>query len=233
MILATGTRETLTTTEQLDCDTMARFAQFQRHTIEDLETHTCNMDASVYAHAIIHYQVARASTEAEWVDVWRRVRELPRALAQQESLLTIGKQRKKTPDRTIAAFVTQHQLPAIAKFFATSLADLPGQRGRNSFGIADEPSVLIAKAEAVIHTAHEELKRVGHALGVAGTGETNSKRAVMHATSETLRAMEGDRPHDDEVLTVYQELLVRLRTYPSRPHAFQVMRAQARWSMAR
>jgi uncharacterized protein (DUF885 family) len=267
-------RETLTTTEQLDCDTMARFAQFQRHTIEDLETHTCNMDASVYAHAIIQYQVARASTEAEWVDVWRRVRELPRALAQQESLLTIGKQRKKTPDRTIAAFVTQHQLPAIAKFFATSLADLPGQRGivltaktanelrtaglaaadayashiqflsesivsaagdswalgpeeykwrlRNSFGIADEPSVLIAKAEAVIHTAHEELKRVGHALGVAGTGETNSKRAVMHATSETLRAMEGDRPHDDEVLTVYQELLVRLSAFVRERRLFRI-----------
>ena len=258
-------REALTTAEQLDCDTMARFAQFQRHTIEDLATHTCNIEASVYAHAIIQYQVARASSEAEWVDVWRRVRELPRALAQQESLLTIGRQRKKTPDRTIAAFVVQYQLPAIAKFFATALADLPGQRGialtaesanalraagqaaadaytshiqflsesivsaagdswalgpeeykwrlRNTFGIADEPAILIAKAEAVIHAAHDELKRLGLALGVAAGGDTNSKRAVMHATSEALRAIETDRPNDDDVLSVYRDLLMRLSTF--------------------
>ena len=38
----------------------------------------------------------------------------------------------------------------------------------------------------------------------------------------------------DAVMRVAREAgLESLRTYPSRPHAFQVMRAQARWSMAR
>ncbi len=254
----------LNVSDQLDCDAMLSFARFRQHTLEDLEAHTCNIEASVYAHAIVQYQVARASTEDQWVDVGRRVEQIPRALAQQESLLMMGKQRRHTPDRTVGGFVVRHQLPAIAEFFATALAEVPTLRGvrlsptamgrlqaaaqaaaraysahgqflsdvilsgaedawalgvdeyqwrlRNVFGLSEEPAALVAQAEAVIHDAQAELRRLGNTLG-AGISASSLGADVMRATSVVLRTLERERPNDDEVVTLYEDLLERLSAF--------------------